>query len=88
VTRCDLQATRQELETDLAAVEALTWRGGGENAGALSWKIRPCLTDPRAWQQFTKSSRPWLITTVGLPVRMPLIYPPSCREKQPTSYTV
>jgi ABC-type phosphate transport system auxiliary subunit len=24
VTRCDLQATRQELETDLAAVEALT----------------------------------------------------------------
>jgi hypothetical protein len=48
----------------------------GLQGPGLSWWNYWSLTDPHPGQYFSNSSKPWFITTVGLLVKRPYIYPP------------
>jgi hypothetical protein len=92
--RLNLEATRWEFETQLAAVEARTGRrggknsgtstdtakrGGGKNAGTGSDRVKPLKSGSMPGQYCTANSRPQLITTIGHPARRPRTCLPYCR---------
>jgi predicted phage gp36 major capsid-like protein len=82
----DLEATRREFESQLAAVEARTTRGGGGNVGTRAERVKPLKFDGSAsWAVFRYHSMPRPITS-GHRARRTLIYSPYSREKLLTPY--
>jgi hypothetical protein len=71
----NIKATRQDFETQLAALEARTKRAGGGSAGANADKVKaPKFDGSTSWVVFIVSLKLRPSITFGRPERRPLTF--------------